>query len=174
MGEEVKSTTTNETVDYKALYEDAQGKYDKLKMSFDKTASEAAELKRKNTAYMSDEEKRNAELAEREAHYKAIERENSLYKYKASLSASIADEKVLSEVADALADGKIDEALKKQNDYWKSRMADLEKQTRANLMKDNPQSTPQGDKTAITKEEIMKVSDFEERQKLIAQNINLF
>lgn len=174
MAEEVTTTNATETVDYKAMYEEVQGKYDKLKTSFDKTASEAADLKRKNTAYMSEEEKRTAELAEREAYYKTIERENALWKYKSSLSSSITDEKVLATVAEAFADGKIDVAIKAQNEYWKNQLAQQAKEIKADLMKQNPQATAQGNSSRMTKEEIMRVADFEQRQALIAQNIDLF
>lgn len=174
MAEENTIATEAANIDYKAMYEELQGKHEKLKSSFDKTASEAADLKRKNIAYMSDEEKRNAEIAEKEAHYKAIERENSLYKYKASLSASITDEKVLSTVAEAFADGKIDVAIKAQNEYWKNRLDLQAKEIKADLMKQNPQATAQSGSPRMTKDEIMKIADYEERQKLIAQNFDLF
>lgn len=68
-GEGVKVDTT----DYKALYEKEVAERAKLKKSFDATASEIAELKKANKAKMSEEEKREAELAEKELHYKEME-----------------------------------------------------------------------------------------------------
>lgn len=66
--------------DYKALYEKAladserqKSENAKLKASFDKTASEVAELKRVQKAKMSDDEKAQAERAEMEQYTKALQ-----------------------------------------------------------------------------------------------------
>lgn len=66
--------------DYKALYEKAkaenakaQADYANLKKTFDKTASETAELKRAQRAKMSEEEKLAAENAEKEQRYKELQ-----------------------------------------------------------------------------------------------------
>lgn len=70
--------------DYKALYEKAladserqKSENAKLKASFDKTASEVAELKRASKAKMSEEEQRAAEIAEKEQ--RLIEMQNRVY-----------------------------------------------------------------------------------------------
>lgn len=66
---ETPTVTAEEEPDYKALYERAKGEYDKLKRSFDTTASEIAELKKKSKARMTEEEQRKAEQEEREQKY---------------------------------------------------------------------------------------------------------
>lgn len=166
---------TNPTpeVDYKAKFEQMQSDYEALKRNFDKTSSEVAEYKRKEKARMTDDEKKNAELAEREEHYKAIEKENALYKYKASLSSQIRDEKVLDEVAKLYANGDITGAIAKQNEYFAKFQGELEKSIKADLLKQNPQATPQTS-VKMTKEQIMAIQDPAERQAMIAQNIELF
>lgn len=166
---------TNPTpeVDYKAKFEQMQSDYEALKRNFDKTSSEVAEYKRKEKARMTDDEKKNAELAEREEHYKAIEKENALYKYKASLSSQIRDEKVLTEIAKLYADGNISEAIAKQNEYYAKFQGELEKSIKADLLKQNPQATPQTS-VKMTKEQIMAIQDPAQRQAMIAQNIELF
>ena len=70
-GTETPAEQTVDTTDYKALYEKEKADREKLKASFDKTASEIAELKKQNKAKMSEEEQRQAEQAEREALYKS-------------------------------------------------------------------------------------------------------
>lgn len=168
-----EETNPTPEINYKAEYEKMQSEYDALKRSFDKASSEIADFKRKDKARMTDEEKRNAELAEREEHYKAIERENALYKYKASLSTQIKDEKVLSEVAELYASGDISGAIAKQNEYFAKYQTELEKSIKADLLKQNPQATPQSN-VRMSKEDIMKISDPVLRQQMIAQNIHLF
>ena len=70
-GAETPAEQTVDTTDYKALYEQEKSKSEKWKASFDKTASEIAELKKQSKAKMSEEEQRQAEQAEREALYKS-------------------------------------------------------------------------------------------------------
>ena len=62
---------TVDTTDYKALYEKEKADREKLKASFDKTASEIAELKKQSKAKMSEEEQRQAEREEREKLYQS-------------------------------------------------------------------------------------------------------
>lgn len=178
MANETNTTNVTETdgqVDYKALYEQAQGEVSRYKSSVDKLSSENADYKRKERERMTDEEKRNNELAEKEKHYAEIERENALYKYKASLGSIIKDEKVLAEVAECYANGDIALAIGKQNAYLAKERTELEKTIKAELLQQNPQPNPQNNGGAtMTKEEIMAVTDPLQRQQLIAQNINLF
>lgn len=167
-------TTANDEVDYKALYEQSQNDLTRLKSANDKLSSENAEYKRNERERMTDADKRNAELAEREKHYAEIERENALYKYKASLSGVIRDEKVLTEIAECYANGDIATALSKQSAYFTKDRSELEKTIKSELLRQNPQPNAQGSSPKKTKEEIMSVTDPAERQKLIAQNIELF
>ncbi len=139
---DINGTSGEDTTDYKALYEQSQADYAKLKSSFDKTSSEISALKKERQERMSDEEKRNQELADREEHYKAIERENAVYKYKASLSGQITDPKVLQDVAELYANGEISKAIEKQNAYLEQAHKELEKRIKADLLKENPQPTP--------------------------------
>lgn len=168
-----EETNPTPEVDYKAKFEQMQSDYEALKRNFDKTSSEVADYKRKEKARMTDDEKKNAELAEREEHYKAIEKENALYKYKASLSTQIKDDKVLTEIAKLYADGNISEAIAKQNEYYAKFQGELEKSIKADLLKQNPQATPQTS-VKMTKEQIMAIQDPAQRQAMIAQNIELF
>lgn len=92
--------------DYKALYEKLQADHEKaktenakLKASFDKTASEVAELKRASKAKMSEEEKRAAETAEREQRYQELQ--NEVYEMRVSTAFAKAgfDEKDYGDIA---------------------------------------------------------------------------
>lgn len=165
-----EETNPTPEIDYKAEYEKTKSDYEALKRNFDKASSEIAEFKRKDRARMTDDEKRNAELAEREEHYKAIERENALYKYKASLSTQIKDEKVLSEVAEMYANGDISGAITKQNEYFAKFHDELEKSIKADLLKQNPQPTPQ----TKTPTKSFREMTLDEKSKLHRENPELY
>lgn len=171
---ETSTSNLNITPDYKVEYEKLQADYAKLKNSFDKASSDIADFKRKDKDRMSEEQRKTAELEEREEHYKAIEKENSLYKYKSALNGLIKDEKVLNEIAECYSDGNIYDAIKKTSEYSTKMQKELEKSIKLELLQQNPQSTPSGTGTALTKEQIMAIKDPYERQIKIAENINLF
>lgn len=124
---------------------------------------------------MTAEEKAQAEMAEREEYYKALEKENARNKYLNKLRNSIKDDKVLNEIAELYANGEYETALDKQNEYLVSYHSEMEKSIKAELMKKNPQANPQGGNvTYKSKDEIMAIKDTATRQKAIAENINLF
>lgn len=129
-----------------------------------------------NTKYLdklTDEEKREKEIAEREERYKKIERENTIAKYSKTLS-RIKDETLKTEIAELLADGKTLEAIQKQNEYEASQDAEKEATIKQKLLSDNPTPPPTSTGTVKTKEDILKISDPFERQSEIAKNIELF
>ena len=113
--------------------------YAKLKAQMDKYASELAESKRKEKERMTADEKKQAELLEKEERYKAIERENTLIKLKAKVSKSVDDDTIATQVAELMADGKIIEAIEKQNEYIANMKTNIEKKVKEDLLKTNPQ-----------------------------------
>lgn len=162
-------------IDYKVEYEKLQSELATARQTNDKFSSEIAEYKRKDRARMGEEEKRQADLEAREEHYKAIERENNIMKMKAKLGKSITDEKSLDKIANYLADGKILDAIELQNSIWETAKVELRKQIEADLLAQNPTPPPQNSNGhKPTREEIMAISDYEERQRQIANNYELF
>lgn len=172
MAEEQKQST-NDTVDYKAKYEEMQSNYDKLKSNFDKTSSEVADYKRKEKERMSDDERKQAESEEKEKRYAELEKQIAIRDYADELD-DIADKTVKDKIVQSFAEGDIKGALKAFKAWRVSYKAELEKTIKAELMKDNPQATAQGGKSTKTKEDIMKIKDPVERQKEIAKNLHLF
>lgn len=175
MAEETKTTTeTTDTVDYKAELEATRAELAKVKSGLDKASSEVADYKRKERERMSEDEKKAATEAEREAHYKELERRIALSDYNAELD-DIGDVKVRNEISELFADGNIVEALKKFKAFRAKNKAELEKSIKDELMKQNPAHSAQSSTTsAKTKEDIMAIKDSVERQKAIAQNPHLF
>lgn len=171
---ETTTTTTEPEVDYKAKFEALQTDFAKLKEGFDKTSSEVADYKRKERERMTEDEKSKADIEAREKHYAELERRIAITDYESSLD-DVVDVKTRRDIAELFADGKLVEAMNKHKEYRAKDRADMEKRIRADLMKNNPSSTPSsGTPAKMTKAEIMAVADANERQKLIAENINLF
>ncbi len=67
--------TPPDTTDYKALYEKSLADNKKLKASFDQTAHEVAELKKAQKATMTEQQLKEAENAEKEQRYLALQSE---------------------------------------------------------------------------------------------------
>lgn len=142
---------------------------------YNSVVSERDDYKSKYTSKLTDEQKAEEENAEREKRYKAIERENSIYRYTDKLASTIKDKNTLNEVATLMAEGKFDDAIDKQNAYLANHDAEIEQRVKDDLMKKNPQANPQNPKVAYkSKEEILAIKDTTERQKAIAENIDLF
>lgn len=123
---------------------------------------------------LTDEERAQAEREERERYYADLEKQLAISKYEKELS-FMGDSKLISEVATLYANGDIINAIKKIGDYKSKADVALVKQTRENLMQENPQSNPQTNgSVGKTKEEIMAIKDPVARQSAIAENISLF
>lgn len=174
MAEEKTTATAEETVDYKAKFEEMSLAYEKLKTANDKASSEVADYKRRERERMGAEEKAKAESAEREEYYKSLEKENAQHRYTAKFSGLIKDSKTLTEVAKLMAEGEYDKAIELQVSYLTKQRAEIEKEIKAELLKSNPQPSPESGAKTYTKAEIMAIADAEQRQRLIAENIQLF
>jgi hypothetical protein len=114
---------------------------------------------------LTEEEKAQIELAKKEEYYKSLEKENARNKYITKLGKSIKDEKVLNEIADLYANGDFATAIDKQNEYLAKYHSELEKNIKADLMKQNPQPQPQNGNGGITKEQFDAMG-VQERTKL--------
>lgn len=145
----------------------ALGKYKALE-------DEKNDLNTKYLAKLTDEEKREAEIAEREKYFKQLERTNNINEYAKKLS-HIDDEKTRGEIAELLADGKTFEAIEKQNEYQANNKAQLRETIRQELLSSNPTQTyPLANETgAITKEQFGSMG-YMERVKLANENPELY
>jgi hypothetical protein len=143
----------------------ALGKYKALE-------DEKNDLNTKYLAKLTDEEKREAEMAEREKYFKQIERTNNINEYAKSLS-HIADEKTRLEIAELLADGKIMDATKKQSEYQANNEAQLRETIRQELLSSNPTPPPVNDTGTVTKEQFAQMG-YTDRVKLLNENPELY
>ena len=143
----------------------ALGKYKALE-------DEKNDLNTKYLAKLTDEERREAEIAEREKYFKQLERTNNINEYAKKLS-RIDDEKTRSEIAELLADGKTFEAIEKQNEYQATREATLEETIKQKLLSSNPTPPPVNNTGTITKEQFAQM-EYRDRVNLLNENPELY
>lgn len=143
----------------------ALGKYKALE-------DEKNDLNTKYLAKLTDEEKREAEIAEREKYFKQLERTNNINEYAKKLS-HIDDEKTRSEIAELLADGKTFEAIEKQNEYQANKETQLRETIRQELLSSNPTPPPVNNTGTITKEQFAQMS-YQDKVKLYNDNQELY
>ena len=143
----------------------ALGKYKALE-------DEKNDLNTKYLAKLTDEEKREAEIAEREKYFKQLERTNNINEYAKKLS-HIDDEKTRSEIAELLADGKTFEAIEKQNEYQATKETQLRETIKQELLSSNPTPSPVNNTGTITKEQFAQM-EYRERENLLNENPELY
>ena len=128
---------------------------------FDKTASELAAKKKELNEKMSEDEQKKAKEAEErqalEEKYNALLRENAVSKNKTKLLGLGYDEKLADETAEAMADGDLDKVFKNQKKF----LEDFEKSIRAEVLKDTPEPTGDGDTKTMTLEGLRKMTPME-------------
>lgn len=117
---------------------------------FDKTASEAAEWKKKHNALLSEEEQKK--LANEQAFdemkqkLEALEKEKTVSTYKASYIAQGYDETLATETAQALVNGDMTKVFANSQKY----LADHDKKMKAEILKSTPTPPPGGNPTSDT------------------------
>lgn len=128
------------------------------KKLFDKTASELAEKKRELRDKLSEDEatklREKEEREELEEKYNKLLRESAVSKNKAKLVALGYDEALADETAEAMADGNLEKVFGNQKKHLDS----FEKKIRAEVLKDTPKPTPDGDSKTMTLEKFRKLS----------------
>lgn len=133
---------------------------------------ERDDYKNKYLAKCTDEEKREEEIAKKEAYYKKIERENSVNKYAKTLS-YVTDEKARLELAELYADGKNEEALNKLAEYQANNEAQLRETIKQELLSSNPTPPPVNNTGTTTKEQFAQMG-YQEKVKLYNENPDLY
>lgn len=136
--------------------------------------AKAKDFEDKYKSTLTAQQRAEQEALEKEERYKAAIKENTLYKYKQKLSKSIKDEATLDEIATLYADGDVEGAFEKQNEYFAKSNEELEKKIKDDLMKQNPQGNPQeGNVGTVTKEQFANMG-VAERTKLYKDNPDLY
>lgn len=143
------------------------------KATFDKKASEAAELGKQLKARMTeDEAKAVAEKEEREkllARVEQLEKEKLVSGYTASYIAMGYDEKLAKSSAEALANGDTDMVFKNQKIHVETR----EKALKTELLKQTPPPAGGAKDTTMKKEEFVKMS-LAEQAKFASENPEVY
>lgn len=155
-------------------YEDYSSELERYKNAVSKANSEAAMWKKKYNAFLSEEERKKNEAEEEmnkiREELEILRKEKLESDHRAKLIALGYDENLAAETAKALVNGeteKIFVALKKHQET-------LEKQIRADVLKDTPKpKAGSGTKPEITKEQFDEMN-YTERLKLFADNPELY
>ena len=147
----------------------------KYKDSFDKTASELAALKKEKKGSLSEIEQLKAEheeqMAELKGKYDELYKESNTNKLVASYVKQGYKEELARKKADAFLSGDTDTVLACEEEFRK----DIEKSIKAEVLKGTKKPDDNGDnKEYKTREEIMQIKDSAERQKAIAEHMDMF
>lgn len=147
--------------------------YAKLKRSFDKTASEAADYKKKYNATLSEKEQADMEKAEEQARrderLAELERENSIHKFTEQFLDIGYDKESAIKAATAQVDNDVETLITLQKKVIEEKVLAKEQE----MYKSIPRAKT-GVYASMTKEQIMAIKDGEERRKAIAENMELF
>lgn len=140
-----------------------------------KRNSEIAALKKGKDEKLSEAEREAAsvkdQLDELNGKYNALMKEASISKFKAKYIALGYSEELATATAEAAAEGDMDTVLENGMTY----RTEMEKAFKANALKDTPHPEGKGNGSKkMTKDDILKIKDASERQKAIAENIELF
>ena len=175
MAEETKTTvdttaqtTEPTTVDNSAEIAQLKADLERFKNANDKLSKESAEYKRQLRAKQSDEEAKASALAEAEAERESLKAELNLLKAQNAYK-GISDEKAVAKLIDAVSNADHTAIAKFIEEQCKQAVANAEQA----WLKDRP-PVSSGMYSSMTKEEIMNISDPQERQAKIAENIELF
>ena len=155
-------------------YEDYSSELERYKNAVSKANSEAAMWKKKYNAFLSEEERKKNEAEEEmnkiREELEILRKEKLESDHRAKLIALGYDENLAAETAKALVNGETEKlfvALKKHQES-------LEKQIRADVLKDTPKpKAGSGTKPEITKEQFDEMN-YTERLKLFVDNPELY
>lgn len=178
MAEETKTnveTTTETNVTDNAvpnIETVSKSEYDKLKATLDKALKEKGDITKQYRAKLSEEERLSAEREEaqrikdeeNEAIKAELNRMKAITAYK-----DVSSDKVVDSLIDAVSNADHNAIAKIIADECKKAVANAE----ASWLKDRPR-VQHGDGSSMTKSDIMAIKDPIERQRKIAENINLF
>ena len=138
---------------------------------FDRTASEAAEWKKKHNALLSEDERKEVERAakeaERDALLESLKKDKAISDSKARFLGLGYDEKLAAETAQAFADGDMDKVFTNQQVY----IENVKKAERAAALGGDPKPPPGKGGTVIDKKAFDTMSS-KEQMEFIEKNPN--
>lgn len=145
----------------------------KLKRALDKASSDVADYKKKYNATLSEQERASQEKAEAEARrderLAELERENSIHKFTESFLDLGYDKESAIAAATAQVDNDVETLFKLQKKIIDAKVQAKEQE----LYKSIPRAKT-GVYASMTKDQIMKIEDRDERLKAIAENMEIF
>lgn len=126
------------------------------KATFDKVSSELATAKKQLKEKMSVDEQKAAEQKAAAEEVEKLKKENSILKYKESFLANGYDAESANKLADAFANGDMEEFSKVSKAYMEAKKKEIETATKAELLKNTPTVHSGGGEGGDGKESIGK------------------
>lgn len=152
---------------------DNSAEVERLKTALSKSNSEAADFKRQLREKMSDDERKAKEDAEKQEKlqkdYDDLLRKVTVSENKAKLLALGYEDKLATETAEAMVNGELDKVFTNQKKHLEA----VEKQIRADILKDTPKPDGGNKGTTITREQFDAMS-YSERAELFEQNREIY
>lgn len=108
------------------------------KATFDKVSSDLAAAKKQLKEKMSEDERRAAEQSAAAEEFEKLKKENSVLRYKESFLANGYDAESASKLAEAFADGNMEEFSKISSAFMESKKKEIENAAKAELLKKTP------------------------------------
>lgn len=154
-------------------YEDNATELERYKNAVSKANSEAADWKKKHNALLTAEDKakqdKDEELTSLKTEIEELKKEKAVSAYKSKFMGLGYDEALAEATAKALSEGDMETVFTNQKKFGDSQAKKIE----ADLLK-GTSTPPAGKEKQMSKDDIMKITDNTERQKFIAENIELF
>lgn len=148
----------------------------KLRNALNKASSEASEWKRQFREKQTEEERAKAEQLERDKaiqeELEMLRNEKAISNYQASYLSLGYDEELARATAEAMVKGDTSTIFANQRIFNEKKEAEF----KANIMNSQPNLTTGSEPNVkpITRKEIMAIKDTKTRQKMIAENLDLF
>lgn len=159
-------------------YDDNASRLDQMKASFDRASKEAADWKKKHNQLLSEDERkeqeRNDAMKNLQEELASLRREKAQSSYKAGALGLGMDEAQAGAIAKAISDGVESGSFDGLFKALQKFIAAHDHQKEVEFLKGTPKPEDGGGSAGMTLDEIMKIEDPVERQKKIAENMNLF
>lgn len=152
-----------------------RAKAQKFKSSFDKASSEAAEFKKQLRAKLTEDEQKQLEIEEEKAKQAEYIKELETFKKMSDATTRYMTVVCMSaDLAKEAAQAEIDGDMDRLTEVYRKHNETVKKQMETDFLKGRPPINNGSNGSAITKESILAIKDPVERQKAIAENIELF
>lgn len=172
-GEVEKPEVTVESV--MAELAQAKAEAEKTKKALDKALKEKGDLTKKYRETLTEQQRVDMEKQEQDEEHRAYVMELEEFKKKAEAKERYMMQGMTADVATKAAEAEVSGDMAALSEIQRQHTESVLKEAKSEWQKSIPQAQfGTGEYSSMTKEEILKISNPQERQRAIAQNLNLF